>query len=155
MPRKSANPKIVRRAAADLPTPTPDHLAHLRAMMGGQVDTSDIPERTGRAARVVRDEDGRLPRPAKSMILRAVLAQLGRRGMTRYGLWKGARTYCPTIPESAVYEYLRGQRQIGVVYVEALLRAAGLIVTARKLPAKPKRGKGAAAPEEASSKLVV
>jgi hypothetical protein len=155
MPRRSASHKVVRRAAADVPPPTPAHLAHLRAVMDGPIDVSDIPERAGRGARVVRDEDGRLPRPAKSMILRALLAQLRRRGMTRYGLWKKARTYCPTISESAVYEYLRGRRQIGVAYIEALMRAAGLTVTARKLPAKPKGSKRRAAPKEASSKLVV
>jgi hypothetical protein len=94
--------------------------------MDGPIDTSDIPERLRRAARVVRDEDGRLPSPAKGMILRAILAQLGRRDMTRYELWKRARAHCPTISESAVYEYLRGQRQIGVAYVEALMRAAGV-----------------------------
>jgi hypothetical protein len=52
--------------------------------------------------------------------------------MTRYELWKRARAHCPTISESAVYEYLRGQRQIGVAYVEALMRAAGVVVAARK-----------------------
>jgi hypothetical protein len=48
--------------------------------------------------------------------------------MTRYQLWKRAREVCDTLPESAVYEFLRGDREIGVRYIEALLAAAGLTV---------------------------
>ena len=46
--------------------------------------------------------------------------------MTRYRLWKAAQAICPKLPQSAVYEFLRGQRDIGVQYAEALTRAAGL-----------------------------
>jgi hypothetical protein len=37
----------------------------------------------------------------------------------------------PTLSQSAVYEYLRGQRDIGVASVEALMAAAELQVTAK------------------------
>ena len=49
--------------------------------------------------------------------------------MTRYELWKSAREHCATLPQSAVYEYLRGQREIGLPYAEALMAAVGLGVT--------------------------
>jgi hypothetical protein len=49
--------------------------------------------------------------------------------ISRNDLWKAARKKCPSLPESAVYEFLRGQRQIGVAYIDALLLALGLVVT--------------------------
>jgi hypothetical protein len=102
--------------------------------MGGPIDTGDSSEHLGPFNPVVRDADGRLPRPIPSLrdspIRRAILDQLERRRMTRYQLWQAARASCPTLPSSAVYEYLRGQREIGTPYAEALMKAAGLIVVA-------------------------
>jgi len=69
--------------------------------------------------RVYRDSSGRLPRKTVSPIREAVLNELGRRDITRYQL-------CKTLPESAVYEFLRGQRAISVDYCEALLKALDL-----------------------------
>lgn len=135
MPRKSANPEtaMVRMKGSDLPPVTPEQMAELRAAMDGPIDTSDIPEQTVPIHRLVRDADGRLPRPLpelrESPIRRAILAELERRQMTRYQLWQAAREHCPTLPSSAVYEYLRGRRDIGVPYAEALMQAAGLVVT--------------------------
>ena len=57
--------------------------------------------------------------------------------MTRYELWKKARAHCGTLSRSAVYEYLRGVRDIGVEYAEALMMAAELQVVG-KGRAKPK-----------------
>jgi hypothetical protein len=48
--------------------------------------------------------------------------------MTRYELWKRAKKHCRTLPDSAVYEFLLGQRAIGVDYCEALLKALDLEV---------------------------
>ena len=62
----------------------------------------------------------------------AIRGELGRREITRYELWKRARVHCPTLPESAVYEFLRGVRAIGLDYVEALLAAVDLEVRRRE-----------------------
>jgi hypothetical protein len=48
--------------------------------------------------------------------------------MTRYELWQAARKFCPQLPSSAVYEFLRGRRAIGSPYLEALLNALELTV---------------------------
>jgi hypothetical protein len=127
---------FVRRQASDRLRATPEDLARLRAGAQGPIDTSDIPESTGPINRVVRDPDGRLPQPIPSLrespIRRAILDQLERRQMTRYQLWQTAKEYCPSLPSSAVYEYLRGQREIGTPYAEALMKAVGLVVVAEK-----------------------
>src|SRR5437867_5019635 len=61
--------------------------------------------------RLRRDSKGRLPPKLKSTIRDAILNELDKREISRYQLWKLARAHCATIPESAVYEFLRGQRQ--------------------------------------------
>lgn len=132
MPKKSATNSLVRRSAKSrLPTPS-SHLAKLRAAIDGPIDITDIPERTGPVGRVKRDASGRIPRPSppleQSPIRRTILVALGRKEMTRYELWKAARVHCPTLPQSAVYEYLRGTRAIQLPYAEALMAAAGLVV---------------------------
>ena len=64
-------------------------------------------------------------------------------GMTRYELWKKARDHCGTLSRSAVYEYLRGSRDIGVEYAEALMMAASLKVVGqgRARPKGPSEGR--------------
>jgi hypothetical protein len=100
--------------------------------MERDIDTSEIPERrSGRATRARRSPDGRPIASLKSAIRDAILRELGRRQITRYELWKRARVHGPTLSESAVYEFLRGDRQIGLEYVEALLAAVGLEVRRR------------------------
>ena len=142
MPSRSAAGKLVRRSAAEIPAPTAADLSRLRAGRDGPVDTSDIPEAKGPVRRVQRDAEGRLPQGQESPIRRAILAELERRQMTRYQLWREARAYCATLPQSAVYEYLRGQRAIGLPYAEALLQGLGLVVgppkTSRRSPAAPR-----------------
>ncbi len=61
--------------------------------------------------------------------------------MTRYELWKKARAHCGTLSRSAVYEYLRGVRDIGVEYAEALMTAANLKIVGqdRLKPKGPRR----------------
>ncbi|HEV8607168.1 MAG TPA: hypothetical protein VGQ99_17645 [Tepidisphaeraceae bacterium] len=82
----------------------------------------------GPSKRIHRDSRGRLPPKLKSVIRDAILEELGNREITRYQLWKLAKNHCATIPESAVYEFLRGQRHLGLEYVEALIAALGLVV---------------------------
>jgi hypothetical protein len=121
---------MVYISADDPPHRSPADLARLRAAANGPIDTSDIPESTGPVHRVHRDAQGRLPRKPPSLIRDAILAQLGHKHMTRYELWKRARRHCPTLPQSAVYEYLAGARQIGATYLDALLQAADLKLVA-------------------------
>jgi hypothetical protein len=143
MPSKSAASNIVRKSAGDISPPTPEHLTHLLATMDGPIDTSEIPETKGPTRRVKRDVEGRLPKRSESPLRSAILAALKQRQMTRYQLWQNAHAYCETLTASAVYEYLRGQRDIGVPYVEALMKAAGLVVRPQN-PGRPKKTKKSA-----------
>ena len=130
--------KVVRLSAAELPVPTTEELQRMEAMMDGPVDTSDIPETTELGPRVKRDASGKLQKNQVGPIGKAILSTLGRRRMTRYALWKKANALCPTLSQSAVYEYLRGERDIGVVYAEALLAAVGLkVVSQKQTPSGP------------------
>jgi hypothetical protein len=105
--------------------------------MDGPIGTSDIPEKRGPFHRIKRDVAGRLPARRESPTRRAILSELERRKMTRYQLWAAARAHCPTLSQSAVYEFLRGQREIGLGYAEALMEAVGLVVR-RKSTARPR-----------------
>jgi hypothetical protein len=121
--------RVVRRSAGEIPSSTPRDLKRLRRMMEGKIDTSDVPaRRPGPATRARRTPEGRPFTPPASAIRDAIRRELGRRQITRYELWRRARAHCPTLPESAVYEFLRGERQIGLEYVEALLAAVDLEV---------------------------
>ncbi|HZL34740.1 MAG TPA: hypothetical protein VFC78_05470 [Tepidisphaeraceae bacterium] len=126
--RTIAKRKIVQTSAASLRRAAEADLARLERAMSGPIDTSDIAEGNGELTRIRRDTAGRLPVIPKSIIRDAILAALGRTGHTRYQLWKAARKHCATLPESAVYEFLRGKRELGVRYLEALMEAAGLAV---------------------------
>ncbi len=124
--------RMVRKSASEIAQPTARDLERLRAAMERGVDTSEIPEgRPGRAGRARRTAEGKPVAPPESAIRDAIRRELGRRQITRYELWKRARAHCPTLPESAVYEFLRGARQIGLEYVEALLAAVELEVRRR------------------------
>jgi hypothetical protein len=68
----------------------------------------------------------------------AILIALGNRQMTRYELWSKARAVHPTLSPSQVYEYLRGQRDIGGAAVEALMAAARPKMTSSKPRASSK-----------------
>jgi hypothetical protein len=98
--------------------------------MKGPIDTTEIPERSGPFRRVLRDESGMLP--GRSLIREAILSEVSRRDMTPYRLWKEARVHCPTLSQSAVQEFLKGQRQIELPYAEALLAALSLVVVPRR-----------------------
>jgi uncharacterized DUF497 family protein len=129
MAKRSTKSELVQRSAGDIPSAAPEDLAQLVAAMSGPIDTSEMPESKGPVHRVKREADGRLPKRKHSLLRTAILEGLRRREMTRYQLWQKARVHCQTLPLSAVYEYLRGQRDIGVPYVEALIEAVGVVVS--------------------------
>src|SRR5580704_7908793 len=111
--------KLIRKTATDsMPPPTEADLARLRnAGVPAEVEgEGETPLPKVGSSPVRRDLKGRLPRPvpevAHGMIRRAVIEELGRRKITRYQLWKEAREHCATLPESAVYEFIRGQRDV-------------------------------------------
>jgi len=98
--------------------------------MMGDIDTSDIPEKR-KIERLHRDATGKLP-SSKSMIREAVARQMQRRHLTVYRLWRLARVHYPSLSQSAVHEFIKGQRQLELPSIEALLAAVDLRVVARK-----------------------
>jgi hypothetical protein len=114
--------------ASELPRPDRAELEALKAMPDSAIDTSDIPQRTEPAYRATRDAQGHLPRPGSSPLRQAILAELRRRRMSGHQLWKAAAGFCATLPESAVYEFLSGKRQVGLAYLDAMLAALDLKV---------------------------
>jgi len=139
MPKKSKAGKMVRISAGEGPPSSAQDLARLRQTMRRPVQTNDIPELKGTEARVCRDAFGNLPRRKFGSVRRAILESLDDHGMTRYELWKKARAHCGTLSRSAVYEYLRGVRDIGVEYAEALMMAANLTVVGQGRPKRTGR----------------
>ena len=128
MPRRSQRSELVRVTAAEIPAASPGDLARLRAARERPVDTSDIPEGRPGSRPAARGPAGDRPAAPRSRIRETILDELGRRQITRYELWRRAQAHCPTLSESAVYEFLRGQRQIGLLYVEALMAAVEVSV---------------------------
>jgi hypothetical protein len=105
---------------------TPEDMARLKAAM-------DIPDEPGEddefpwdGPEVQRDASGKILRQPLGQLRTAILASLDDYRMTRYQLWKNAHAHCGTLTASAVYEYLRGTREIKSEYLEALLEAAKL-----------------------------
>jgi hypothetical protein len=125
MRKKSATSKIVRRKAVDIRPATEADLARLSQAMEGPIDTSDIPEQRVAFRRLTRDSTGRLP-TRKSVIRDAIVRELEHLNMTPYRLWKEAKVYCPTLSQSAVHEFIKGQRQLELPYAEALMAAVHL-----------------------------
>jgi hypothetical protein len=120
--------------AAAIPAASPSDLARLRAARARPVDTSDIPESRPGSRPAARGPAGDRPLALRSRIREVILDELGRRQITRYELWRRAQAHCPTLSESAVYEFLRGQRQIGLRYVEALMVAIEVSVHRQDQP---------------------
>jgi len=120
--------RVVRHTVETLPRRSIRRMAQLKRLAqqpDDQIDTSDIS---------VQDlTDGRWVRGGHRVggIRGAIILEMERRRLTRYQLWKLAREYCPTLSNSAVYEYLDGRRQVGGDYIEAMLAALGLEVRPR------------------------
>ena len=138
MRRKSATSKIVRRNASDSPPATQADLARLRRAIKGAIDTSDIPEQRTAFHRLTRDSSGRLP-ARKSVIRDAIVQEIEHLNMTPYRLWKEAKAYCPTLSQSAVHEFIKGQRELELPYAEALMAAVHLGVARNKPSVKRPR----------------
>jgi hypothetical protein len=128
MAKQSKASKIIHRSAGEGPVATALHLARLRETMRRPVRTDDIRELKRIQAPVRRDASGNLLARRLGPVGRAILESLDNHSMTRYELWKKARAHCGTLSRSAVFEYLRGARDIGVEYAEALMMAANLKV---------------------------
>jgi hypothetical protein len=124
MSKKSAGAKITRKSAAEVPPASKADLDRLRAAMKGDIDTSEIPERR-RFERLHRDANGTLP-PRPSMIREAVAREMKHLDLTVYRLWKLAQKHYPPLSQSAVHEFLKGQRQLELPSIEALLAAVKL-----------------------------
>jgi hypothetical protein len=138
MPKKSGANKLVQFSAAELPERTSQDLDRLEAAMRIPVQPGEAEEGKNVGPRVRRGTSGDLPERPLGPVRRAILASLDRHNMTRYQLWKKARAHCHRLSASAVYDYLRGVRDIGVEYAEALMKAAKLKVVGSG-KAKPKR----------------
>ena len=130
MSKKSVADKIVRKSAREIPPASRTDLDRLRGAMRGAIDTGEIPERR-KFQRLERDARGRLL-PRKSVIREAVTRQMKSLRLTAYRLWQLARVHCPTLSQSAVHEFLKGQRQLELPSVEALLAAVHLQVVSRR-----------------------
>jgi hypothetical protein len=136
---KNSEAEIVRRNADQIPATSAEDMARLLAIPDKSIDTSDIPERTGERRRLRRDVDGRLPK-RRSKIREKIIEAMQDRGMTTYALWKEARTFSPTISETAVGQFLKGERSIGIEYLEAIMEALSMglfYISSSKFPTKP------------------
>ncbi len=138
MPKKPKVGEIVRISAGEGHSTMAQDVARLKETMRRPVQTDDIPELKGTEPPVYRDAAGNLPKRQLGPVRRAILESLDDHGMTRYALWKKARAHCRTLSRSAVYEYLRGVRDIGIESAEALMMAANLTVVGQRRP-KPER----------------
>ena len=139
--------KTIRRTAEEIPAASAEELARVLAIPDEEIDTSDIPERTGERHRLRRDQHGRLP-ARRSPIREAVQAAMAERELTAYALWKAARVHCPTISETAVGEFVQGRRSIGLPYLDAILSALNL--TIEPVAALVDRGDSVSSTSEAS-----
>src|SRR5207249_4039193 len=90
---------------------------------------SEIPERR-KFQPLKRDASARLP-PAKSIIREAVAREMQHLHLSVYRLWQLARAHYPPLSQAAVHEFLKGQRQLELPSVEALLTAVDLRVVRR------------------------
>ena len=126
MSKKSAGHKRVRKGAKQLGPASRADLDRLRKAMTREIDTGEIPEGKG-FDRLKRDASGVLPR-RKSMIREAVEQQRVRLQLSVYRLWQLASEHYPPLSQAAVHEFLKGQRQLELPSVEALLAAVNLQV---------------------------
>jgi hypothetical protein len=132
MPKKSEANKVLRKSARQIPPASSADLDRLRAAMKGSIDTSEIPERR-KFQPLERDANGLLP-PRKSIIREAVSRQMRDLHLTVYRVWQLARAHYPPLSQSAVHEFLKGQRQLELPSIEALLAAVDLRVVRRNPP---------------------
>jgi hypothetical protein len=131
MSKKLVVSKTVRKSAGQILPATRADLDRLRAAMQGNIDTGEIAERR-KFHRLKREASGRLP-ARKSIIREAVARQMQDLHLTVYRLWQLARAHYPSLSQSAVHEFLKGQRHLELPSVEALLAAVHLRVVKRRV----------------------
>jgi hypothetical protein len=119
-------------SAAEIPRPTAADLARLEEARLIPEQPGEYEEFSGCGPVVRRNATGELPRWPLDSVRRAMLKSLDQQQMTRYELWKKARAHHKSLSASAVYEYLRGARDLGIESVEALMKAANLKVVPQK-----------------------
>ncbi len=124
MSKRPLQPKISRKVAAEIPRASKADLDRLHAARKCDIDTGEIPE-LAKFQRLNRDDNGNLP-PKRSMIGEAVAQEMERHHLTAYRLWQLARLHYPPLSQSAVHEFLKGQRQLEPPSIEALLAAVKL-----------------------------
>ena len=137
MPKQSAASRIVRLSAGAVPPATKGDLSRLREAAKGRIDTSEIPEARS-FERLERDVINGLLPSRKSIIRDAVAKEVKRRHLTVYRFWQLARAFSPSLSQSAVHEFLKGQRQLELQSIEALLAAAQLRVVSRPTRSRAK-----------------
>jgi hypothetical protein len=74
------------------------------------------------------------------MIREAVVQQMNALHLTAYRLWQRARAHYPPLSQSAVHEFLKGQRQLELPSVEALLAAVDLRVVRKHVGQRRRLG---------------
>jgi hypothetical protein len=121
-------------SAAEIPRPTAEDLARLEGAMLIPEQPGEYEEFSDCGPVVRRNASGELPRCPLDSVRRAMLKSLDQQQMTRYELWKKARAHHKGLSASAVYEYLRGARDLGIASVEALMKAANLKVVPQSKP---------------------
>jgi hypothetical protein len=126
---------LVNKSADEVPRATHNDLNRLRRAMARSDSQVRSKRKNGSSPiflPIRRDDNGHIIKNPPSQIRSAILGELDRRQMTRYQLWKLASEICPTLTQSAVYEFLRGFRQLGLEYIESLLAALKLrVITTR------------------------
>jgi hypothetical protein len=137
MSKKSVTGRTIRKSAAEIPPASAADLDRLRAAMQGVIDTTEVSERRTFQP-LTRDASGSLP-PRKSIIRDAVVREMQGRRYSAYRLWQLARPHYPALSQSAVHEFLKGQRQLEVPSVEALLAAVNLQVVSGSTPPRRQR----------------
>lgn len=60
------------------------------------------------------------------MIRRAIEHERAAQDLTVYKLWQLAKPHAPTITQTAIGEYLAGQREVNTAFAESMLIALGL-----------------------------
>ncbi len=123
---------VVRRLAERLPAVRKHDLLRLNRASARSVDVSDLPE--GPAARLGMGPTlARRPASQRPSLLReAIVKEMARQNLTAYALTQRAKLFCNTLSQAAVYEFLKGQRQLEVSYADALLRALRLEIVSRR-----------------------
>jgi hypothetical protein len=131
MSKKLGESKIVRKSAGEIPPASRADLERLRGAMHRSIDTAEIPVRR-KFHRLKRDASGKIP-PRKSILREAVARQMQRLHLSAYRLWQVARVHYPPLSQAAVHEFLKGQRQLELPSVEALLAAVDLRVVPKSV----------------------